>query len=415
MTLESVLNADLPGTMDIKEAESKLQTEKEAFWAHLTDPKDKRRIQNKINKRSSRWKGLFCLDTPEDYAKLKCEIQGKGRQIKRRGRLRRPDDKPKRRTSQRLADKRRKPDANNLEEDSLIDSALVSGFDQVDNAPHFEGGVNISTETTTSHPSITSDGDEFPHSLPVEIDPAPDGILNCPFDSYNSQTLTQDFNMADDEMNDPSFSTMLQSETNTTGDGWDEPIQHDILDKNSMEWQGNFASLNSHDLLGIREDLCGSNNFMPASHGPFIRPVIHDSMKSAGGVIDGSVEMLSPVASLLSKKVDNGSHQAEQLNEAKVHILVSDLMSQLHGRGKDKIQEMPVLRRRSLAERDDLAPLVQQLLLTLKQPLTYMSETKEDGTGLKESKPAKTYGAELERRVQYLWNAWNRAEGKQTC
>ncbi|KAL5344802.1 hypothetical protein ACLOAV_010199 [Pseudogymnoascus australis] len=400
MTLESVLKADLPGTMDIKEAESKLQTEKEAFWAHLTDPKEKRRIQNKINQRSSRWKELNCLETLDDYSELERVIQGKGRQNKRKGRLRRPDDKPKRRTSQRLADKHRKPDANNLEEDSLIDSALVSGFDQVDNTPHFEGGANISTETTTSHPSITSDGDEFPHSLPVEIDPAPDSILNCPFDSYNSQTLTQDFNMADDEMNDPSFSTMLQSETNTTGDGWDEPIQHDILDKNSMEWQGNFASLNeSHDLLG--------NNFMvpPVSHGLFIQPVIHDLLKSAGCGIDGGVEMLSPVASVLPKKVDNGSQQAEQLNEAKVHILVSDLMSQLHGRGKDKIQEMPVLRRRSLAERDDLALLVQQLLLTLKQPLTYMSETKEDGTGSKESKPAITYGAELERRVVYLSNA----------
>ncbi|KFX88555.1 hypothetical protein V490_07569 [Pseudogymnoascus sp. VKM F-3557] len=401
MTLESVLNADLPGTMDIKEAKSKLQTKKEACWAHLTDPKEKRRVQNKINQRSSRWEKLHRLETLtlDDYHELEHAIQGKGRQKKRKGRLRRPDDRPKR-TSQRLADKRRKPDANNLEEDSLIDPALFSGFDQVDNAPLSEGGVNISTETTTSHPSITSDSHEFPHSLPVDIDPAPDGILNCPFDSYNSQTLTQDFNMADDEMNDPSFSTTLQPETNTTGDGWDEPIQHDVLDKNSIEWQGNFASLNeSHDLLG--------NNFMvpPVSHGPFIRPVIHDLLKSAGGGIDGGVEMLSPVASLLSKKVDNGSHQAEQLHEAKVHTLVSDLMSQLHGRGEDKIQEMPVLRRRSLAERDDLAPLVQHLLLTLKQQLTHMSETKVDGTGRKENEPAKRYGAELEGRVVCLWNA----------
>jgi hypothetical protein len=49
MIVESVLNANFTGIMNIEDAKRELQSEREAYWAHLTDPRSKalkRRVQN---------------------------------------------------------------------------------------------------------------------------------------------------------------------------------------------------------------------------------------------------------------------------------------------------------------------------------------------------------------------------------
>lgn len=425
MTVENVLNADVPGIMNIEDAKSELQSEREAYWAHLTDPKLKalkRRVQNRINKYVSRWKTFFYLDTAEDYHILACEIQDMrvGRAKRREGRPRRPEDRSKRRTSQRLADKRRKPDADNLEEDNLFDSGIDFGPDQLDTALPSEEDVNISTETSTSHSSVTSSGGEFAHSLSNEIDSTPDSISSNLFDFCNSQTLSQYSNISSladetwchsDDMSDPaSISGMLHSGTNIAGERWIGSLQQGICDGNSMnfEWQGDPTSSNgSHNVTGIGEHWSGSNIFVPESHGPVIQPVIHDPMKFASGGIDGGVGLQSSIALLPPDTAGNGMQQPKRFDEAQLYKLMTELKSQLHGGRKDTIQTRPVQRRRPLAERDDLAPLIEQCLTTLREPTTCMSGSgnKEAGARQEDSGPGKRYGAEVEMRVAYLWNA----------
>lgn len=152
----------------------------------------------------------------------------KGRAKRREGRPRRLEDRSKRRTSQRLADRRRNPDADNLEEDSLFDSGIDFGFDQLDTALPSEEDVNISTETSTSHSSVASSGDEFAHTLSNEIDNTPNSISSNLFDFCNSQTLSQYSNISSladetwchsDGISDPaSMSGMLHSGTNIASD-----------------------------------------------------------------------------------------------------------------------------------------------------------------------------------------------------
>jgi hypothetical protein len=425
MTVENVLNADVPGIMNIEDAKSELQSEREAYWAHLTDPKLKalkRRVQNRINKYVSRWKTFFYLDTAEDYHILACEIQDmrEGRAKRREGRPRRPEDRSKRRTSQRLADKRRKPDADNLEEHSLFDSGIDFGFDQLDTALPSEEDVNISTETGISHSSVASSRDEFAHSLSNEIDSTPDRISSNLFDFCNSQTLSQYSNissLADEtwchsgDMSDPaSISGMLHSGTNIEGDRWIGSLQQDICDGNSMnfEWQGNSPSFNgSHDVSGIGEHWTGSNILVPESHAPVIQPVIHDPMKPASGWMDGGDGLQSSIASLPPDTAGNGMQQPKRFDEAQLYTLMTELMSQLHEGRKDTIQTRPAQGRRPLGEWDDLAPLIEQCLTTLREPTTCMSGTgnKRAGAIQEDSGPGKRYGAEVEMRVAYLWNA----------
>jgi len=145
--------------------------------------------------------------------------------------------------------------------------------------------------------------------------------------------------------------------------------------------------------------------FSCQSHGPVIQPVVHDPMKSASGGIDGGVEMQSSVASLPPEKVDNGMQRPKRLDQGQLNMLMTELKSQLQERRNGTVQKRPVLGRRPLAERDDLAPLIEQCLTTLREPTIHMSWNKEYGTRLEESRPAKRYGAEVEKRVEYLWNA----------
>jgi hypothetical protein len=421
MTVENVLNADVPGIMNIEDAKSELQSEREAYVAHFVKRKQsKRTVQNRINKHVSRWKTFFYLETAEDHHILACQIHDmrEGRAKRREGRPIRPEDRSKRRTSQRLADKRRKPDADNLEEDNLFDSAIDFGFDQLYNAPPSEEDVNISTETNTSHSSVTSSGGEFAHSLSNEIDRTPDSISSNLFDFCNSQTLSQYSNipsLADEtwyyDMNDPaSISGMLHSGTNIAGGRWIGSLQQDICDGSSMdfEWQGDLPRFNgSHDVSGIGEHWSESNIFVPESHGPVIQPVIHDPMNSASGGTDGGVETQLSVASLPPETAGNRMQQPKRFDEAQLYMLMTELKSQLHERRKDTIQTRPVLGRRPLAERDDLAPLIEQCLTTLREPTTCTSGSgnEEAGAIQEDSGPAKKYRAEVEMRVAYLWNA----------
>ena len=409
--------------MNIEDAKSELQSEREAYWAHLTDPKLKalkRRVQNRINKYVSRWKTFFYLDMAEDYHILACEIQDmrEGRAKRREGRPRRPEDRSKRRTSQRLADKRRKPDADNLEEDSLFDSGIDFGFDQLDTALPSEEDVNISTETCTSHFSASS-RDEFAHSLSNEIDSTPDSISSNLFDFCNSQTLSQHSNISSladgtwchsDDVSDPaSMSGMLHSGTSIAGDKWTGSLQQDICEGNSMnfEWLGDPLSFNgSHDISGTGEHWTGSNMFVPEFHGPVIQTIIHHPLKSASGGINGGVGLQASIPSLPPDTAGDGILQPKLFDEAQLYMLIMELKSQLH-EGMNTIQTRPAQDRRSLAERDDLAPLIEQCLTTLREPTTCMSRSgnKEAGARREDSGPGKSYGAEVEMRVAYLWNA----------
>ncbi|TVY15246.1 hypothetical protein LARI1_G008960 [Lachnellula arida] len=382
MTVGNVLNADVPGIMNIEDAKSELQSEREAYVTYFVKKKKQpvRRVQNRINKCVSRWKTFFYLDTVEDYRILACKIQDmrEGRAKRREGRPRRPEDRSKRRTSQRLADKRRKPDADKSEEDSLFDSGIDFGFDHLDTALPSEEDVNISTETSTSHPSVASSRDEFAHSLSNEIDSTSDSISSNLFDFCDSQTLSQYSNISSladetwchsDDMSDPaSMSGMLYSGTNIAGDRWIGSLQQDICDGSSMnfEWQG-----------------------VPESHGPVIQPVIHHAIKSA------------------SNTAGNRMQQPKQIDEAQLCMLLMELKSQLHEGRRDTIQTRPTQSRRPLAERDDLAPLIEQCLTTLREPTTCMSVSGNKGAGARQedSGPERRYGAEVEMRVAYLWNA----------
>ncbi len=415
MTVENVLNADVPDIMNIEDAKSELQSEREAYWAHLTDPKLKalkRRVQNRINKYVSRWKTFFYLDTAEDYHILACEIQDmrKGRAKRREGRPRRPEDRSKRRTSQRLADRRRNPDADNLEEDSVFDSGIDFGFDQLDTALPSEEDVNISTETSTSHSSVASSGDEFAHTLSNEIDNTSDSISSNLFDFCNSQTLSQYSNISSladetwchsDGMSDPtSMSGMLHSGTNIAGDRWIGSLQQDICDGNSMnfEWQGDPSSfIGSHDVSGIGEHWNGSNIFVPEPHGPVIQPVINHPIKSASGGIDGGVGLQSSIPSLLPDTAGNGMQQPKRFDEAQLYMLMTELKSQLHEGRRDTIQTRAAQGRRPLAERDDLAPLIEQCLTTLREPTTCMS-----GRGTRKLEPDRRI-ADLVKDTEQRW------------
>ncbi|APA13363.1 predicted protein [Sclerotinia sclerotiorum 1980 UF-70] len=78
MTVKNVLRVDAPDIMNIEDAKAELQSEREAYWAHLTDTKlrkERRCRQNRINKYISRWREEFHLVTTEDYHPLACELQ----------------------------------------------------------------------------------------------------------------------------------------------------------------------------------------------------------------------------------------------------------------------------------------------------------------------------------------------------
>jgi hypothetical protein len=403
-------HATLPGIMNIEHAEAELKREREAYVAHFVKLKEsKRTVQNRINKCVSRWKTFFHLETAEDYHILACQIHDmrKGRAKRREGRPTRPEDRSKRRTSQRLANRRRSP--NTEEEDTPFDSAIDFEFEQLDNAPPYEENVIISTETSTNHSSGTSSVDKFAHNLLNEIDRTPDSISSNLFDLPNSQTLSLHSNIPSlvdetwcysNDMNDPApVSEILYSRTNVAGDSWGGSSQQEICDGNSMnfKWQGDFASANRPQVLsGNGENCCGPNVFLPAFHRTVIQPVLHDPIKStsSGGVGTQSSEVpFSP------EKADNGMQQSKGFDQAQLYALMTKLKSQLNERRKHGIQKTLVLARRPpLVERDDLAPLIEQCLTTLRGPKTHMS-------GLEDRRPGIRYGAEVETTVEYLWNA----------
>ncbi|KFX91434.1 hypothetical protein O988_07759 [Pseudogymnoascus sp. VKM F-3808] len=403
--------------MNIEDAESKLQSKREAYWAHLSSPnskKLKRRRQNRINKRVSRWKSSYELRTPEDYGILGDEIQDmpEGVPKRRDGKPRRPEDK-KRRTSQRLRNRRQKPDAEKLEEHSFFDSALASGFDQLDNAPHSEEDINI------SYSSVTSSGDKPPPRLPIEINRTPGSISSDHFDLYNPPNLSlydppildQYSNipsLADEtwcHSNDPNDPASIlrtpHSGTNIIGGRWMWSPQRDIRDRNSMglDWQGDLPSF--IDPSGMGQNWSGSDTFAPVPHVPFDQPVMRESMKPSSGRSGGGIQMQSPVTS--PDEGNNRMHQPKRPDEAQ--SLMADLNPRLHEQRRGNIQKRPVLGRQPHEERDDLARLVEQCLLTLKKPTAHMSGNKEGGMEPKGGRPAEIYRPEVKRRVEFLWES----------
>lgn len=424
--------------MNIEDAKSKLQSEREAYWGHLKgrlkDPnlkKLKRRIQNRINQHVSRWTKFFYLETAEDHHILACELKDmrEGRAKRREGRLRRPEDLSKRRTSKRLADKRRKPeDIETSEEDSLVDSAIDFDLDQLDDTPPSKGDVNISTEVTTSRPSLTSRSDDFAHGASYEIGRTPDSISGSFFDLCNSQALSQYSNipsLADetwyrsDDMSEPaSISGTLHSGTNLASDRCVGSLQQDICDDNPMDWHGDLASFSASNVLsGNGDNWSGMDIFEPESHrsvvpqgGLIIAPLedldLYNPIKSTSGNVNGCTQTKSSVVPVLPERVDNGM-QPREFDQAQLYIIMTEMTSQLRERRKHSIPKRPVPPRRSpLAERQDLAPLIEQCLSTLRGPTPHMPGSKTDGTGLKD-RTVKRYGIEVDLRmtVEYLWNA----------
>jgi hypothetical protein len=141
---------------------------KDRHWGHITDSVLKRRVQNRINEYVSRWKELFYFETAEDYLILASEIKNmrEGRTKKREGRPKRSQDRSKRRTSQRLAEKRRKPDdKETLESDCLFDPAIDFDIDELDKVLPSKEDVNFSAELPASFSSDTSSNDEFSYIL----------------------------------------------------------------------------------------------------------------------------------------------------------------------------------------------------------------------------------------------------------
>ncbi|KAL5350953.1 hypothetical protein ACLOAV_004526 [Pseudogymnoascus australis] len=411
--------------MNIKDAESELQSKREAYWANLSGPNAKelkRRKQNRINKRVSRWKTSYELRTLEDWGKLIEEIQDmpEGVPKRREGRPRRPEDKSKRRTSQRLRNKRQKPDAEKLEEHSFFDSALASDFDQLDNAPHSEEDINI------SYSSVTSSGEKPPPRLSIGNNTTPGSIPSDHIDLYNPPTLslynpstlslynpptlTQYSNipsLADEtwchsnDMNDPaSISETPHSGTNITGGRWTWSPQRDICDRNYLgfDWQGNPSSFN--DPSGMGQNWSGSDTFAPGPQVTFIQPVVRDSMKPSTGRSGGGIQMQSPVAS--PEEGSNRMHQPKRLDEAQP--LMTDLKPRLHEQRRESIQKRPVLGRRPLEERDELAPLIEQCLLALREPTAHMSGNKEGGMEPKGGRPARPE-VDKDKRAAYLWKS----------
>jgi hypothetical protein len=226
-----------------------------------------------------------------------------GRPKRREGRPRKSKDRSKRRTSQRLADKRRRPDAENLEAGKLFDPGVEYGFGPLENAMPLENNINVSTENHTSQPSVASSGDESAHRVSNEINSTADSISSSPFDFRNSQSLSQCSNTSSlvdktwilsENISDPtSMSGMLYPGTNIVGDRWIGTLQQDTCDGSSMsfEWQDDPLSFNeSHYLSGFEEHWNESDIFALYSHEPFKQAIIHDPTKSASAIGDSSVD-----------------------------------------------------------------------------------------------------------------------------
>jgi hypothetical protein len=409
MTVASVLIADFPSIMNIEDAERALWRERHEYWfPYKNRPKLKRRVQNRINKYVQRWKETFYLETVEDYLILACELKDmrEGRTKKREGRPKRLEDQSKRRTSQRLAKKRRKPDDTETSEaNSLFDSAIDFEFDQLDQVLPSEEDVNR-TEVPASFSSDTSSSDEFSHILSNDIGRTPNSISSSFFDLCNTQTLSQDSNISlladepwyhsDDMGNPASPSTMLHSRANPAGVLGS--LQEDICARNPLDfdWLGESGNFNgSHALsAGNGDKWSGINVFEPKFNQPVVLPRgltlgprggpdTHGPMKPTSGDVD--CETQSSGAPHAPEKVDNGIQELREFDEAHLYTIMTELKSRLRERLGRSLPNEPVLGRQpSLKERENLAPLIEQCLITLRGPTVHMKEPKKDRTGLED-------------------------------
>jgi hypothetical protein len=122
------------------ELEQRLVENKEACWVHIEDVDERRKVQNRVNKATSRWKFDYHLETVQDYHILlsKVEAMRDDQPWRPQGRLKKLADRPKRkiqrskrRTSQRLAQQRRRPeDVELLDADSQNHDFQDEGLDQ---------------------------------------------------------------------------------------------------------------------------------------------------------------------------------------------------------------------------------------------------------------------------------------------
>ncbi|KAM3064629.1 hypothetical protein ACMFMF_011884 [Clarireedia jacksonii] len=388
------------GIMGIEDARRKLQKEREAYVrAHLADSTSKtlkRRVQNRINKYTSRWKTSFYLETAEDYRVLACEIQDmrEGRAKEREGRPRRTNERCQRPARKRLTEKRQKSeDVVNLEQEGVFHSVVVNDFDQLDNILPFEDAIPA-TDVTTSYSSITSGIDDFVLSISSEIDRTPNRTPDS-FPSnfsklYNSQTLSQYSNLpslADatcynsNEMIDPaSMSALIYSEIIRAGDTWVEPLQNDICDGNStnLKWQSDLATFSfSHPEWN---PLVATTNRLKATQKEKLD--LHHAIPSMSGDVNSYTQTQSPEVLTQQKKV---KHETQMIVNPKCQL----------EKKKDAIPKQPVISTQPSLEHEALASLIEQCLRTLGGSTPHIFKDETPKSILRDRRTVQKYETEV--------------------
>jgi len=390
--------------MNVENAEKAFQDERRAYWGGIKNPKEKRREQNRINKYISRRNAHSPLETAHDYLILahKLKAMRENQTKKRKGKPRRSEEWSKRRASPRLAEKHQKADkTKGLEVESFLGSAKNLGFDRIDNIPPPEEDINIITETASSR-SLGTPIDEPRQCLSNEISRAPESIPSSFFHLCTSQASSQNSNIDDEtwyhsvnDINNPaSITTMLQSEMNFPGERWVGFLQEDICGGNPMDfnWEDDLSNLDGP--LGDGDKWNRANVFEPEPH--------QLAFKTSELALASQEDLLLP-----PDKAGDGIQQLTESDQAQLYTTMTDLNSQLQRKRGQSIPNRPVPARKPLlAERNDLALLIEQCLNSLKEATARIPGSKIDETGLEDGRMFKRDGKdmELQMAVNYLWN-----------
>lgn len=367
MTVENVPRANLPTIMNIEDAKNDLESKRGAYVDYFVKKKRQpiQRVQNRINQYISRWKVSNYLETVEDYYILISEIEDmrKGQAKKRRGRPRRPQSSPKRRISQRLANKRQEPDTDKLNED-IFD--FSSGCDQLDNI-------------LPSRDKCSFDFDRNLHSSPSNLFDYCDAQTPS---LYSEQPLS---NEAWCHSNDINSSGMLSCEPNDAGSIRVESLQQDVYDRTSLDLglQGAANYDGAHDMSGVGQNWVGLDAIMLGSRELLEQLLTKATVKSRRDGIDGGAEMQSSsVVTHSLERAGNEIRYSNQLHKPQLYMLMTELKSQLYRRRRGGIQQNSVPSRRPLGEQVDLFPLMEQCLSTLRASTLFRHRARKD-----ESKP----------------------------
>jgi hypothetical protein len=423
-----VPNADFHSIMNIKDAENVFWRERRACWGRFTDPKLKRRVQNRINQYVLRWKDLFYLETAEDYYILASEIKDmrEGRVKKREGRPRRSGNRSKRRTSQRLAEKRRKLDnIETSEADTLSDSAIDFEFDQSAQVPPSKEDVNFGAGVPAEFSTNNSSNDEFPYILSNEFDRTPESISSSFFDPSGSQAFGQHSNILSldgeiwcesDDLSNPTFDPRMLHSGTSPAKG--KSLQEDVCTRNLQDanWWGDLANFNGlHVLLEDGDKGAEMNGLELKSCQSSVQPsgltlALVEDPDVQGRIRSGNVDCAYTQSSGVPpppEKVDSGLQEFDKVQLCSIMV---ELKSQLRKRLGHSLPKEPIPDREkqpSLTKGDGLGLLIEQCLTTLRGSTIEISGAEKNRTGLENKRNHNRYetGAELQMIVEHLWNA----------